>query len=289
MIENILIVFAVLVVFIVIDSFYENRHFKITGYDIKSSKIPEGFEGFKLVVLSDLHNHVYGKANESLVEAIKKEKPDMVIFAGDILTAYDEGDFTPALSLVERIAGEFPSVMAFGNHEYRMVLYPEKYKRSFSEYRELTKKAGATWLDNETLFLERGQKKLAITGLRLDKAYYGRLKLKPMDEAYLDSICPFNDRSIFQILLAHNPDYFPNYAEYGADLVISGHVHGGMIRLPFLGGVVSPMLKLFPKYDRGLYESGGSNMILSAGLGNHSIKMRINNPAELVVINLHSR
>ncbi len=288
MIEYILIIFALLIVFIVVDSFYENRHFRITEYDIKNTKIPEGFEGFKLVVLSDLHNHVYGKANESLVEAIKKEKPDMVLFAGDILTAYGEGDFTPALSLVERIAGEYPSVMAFGNHEYRMVLYPEKYKRNFSEYRELTKKAGATWLDNETSFLERDGKKLAITGLSLDREYYRRLKLKQMDKTYLDGICPFNDRSIFQILLAHNPDYFPCYAEYGADLVISGHVHGGMIRLPFLGGVVSPMLKLFPKYDRGLYESGNSKMILSAGLGNHSIKMRINNPAELVVINLHS-
>lgn len=87
-------------------------------------------------------------------------------------------------------------------------------------------------------------------------------------------------------MIAHNPEYFPAYAEWGADLVLSGHVHGGLMRLPFLGGVIAPSMKLFPKYDGGVFEEHGSTMILSRGLGTHTLPIRIFNPGELVVIRL---
>ena len=85
-------------------------------------------------------------------------------------------------------------------------------------------------------------------------------------------------------MLAHHPAYFDAYASWGADLTLSGHLHGGMIRLPFVGGLVSPQMRLFPKYDKGLYTKKGKKLIVSAGLANHTVNIRINNPPELVVI-----
>ena len=97
------------------------------------------------------------------------------------------------------------------------------------------------------------------------------------------------DRDRYSILLAHNPEHFQAYVSWGADLILSGHVHGGIIRLPFLGGVVSPAMKLFPKYDGGLFSQGNSHMVLSRGLGTHTIPVRINNKAELVVVELTNK
>ena len=107
-----------------------------------------------------------------------------------------------------------------------------------------------------------------------------------MEPSYLRKLLGTPDREKFQLLIAHNPVYFDAYADWGADLVVSGHVHGGIMRLPFLGGVLSPSLTLFPKYDGGMFREHGSTMILSRGLSSHTIPIRIFNPGELIVIEL---
>ena len=121
-----------------------------------------------------------------------------------------------------------------------------------------------------------------ICGAQIDRVYYKRFKAQPMEQGYLAGILGKADESMYTILLAHNPDYFPQYAAWGADLVLSGHVHGGMMRLLILGGVVSPAFKFFPKYDGGIFKQGKSTMILSRGLGMHTIPIRIFNPGELI-------
>ncbi|SHH94836.1 metallophosphoesterase [Clostridium grantii] len=88
------------------------------------------------------------------------------------------------------------------------------------------------------------------------------------------------------ILLVHNPKYFEKYSNWGADLIFSGHVHGGIIRLPYLGGLLSPDRRFFPKYDNGVYENNGNKMIVSRGLGNSHLNLRINNKPELIVVTL---
>ena len=110
-----------------------------------------------------------------------------------------------------------------------------------------------------------------------------------MKKEYLDELLPEQRTDCFQILLAHNPDYFPEYAAWGADLVLSGHLHGGVARLPLLGGVVSPRLHFFPRYDGGKFTHGNSVMIVSRGLGMHTIPFRFNNPGELVEITIRKR
>lgn len=130
---------------------------------------------------------------------------------------------------------------------------------------------------------------IIVYGAEIKEECYRHFRMYPLEEDYMASILGIPDKEQFIILLAHNPDYFTRYAEWGADLVLSGHVHGGLMKLPFLGGVISPALKLFPKYDGGLFQKEGSTMILSRGLGTHTLPIRILNPGELIVVQLQPK
>ena len=139
-------------------------------------------------------------------------------------------------------------------------------------------------LENERVFLPRLN--LEICGVEIDRTYYKRFKHKQMKGDYLPGLLGRSHQDCFELLLAHNPDYFKEYAAWGADLVLSGHIHGGVVKVPFLGGLISPMMHLFPKYDGGRFEEGDSSMILGRGLGMHTIPLRFLNPGELVVLHL---
>ncbi len=284
----VIIILGAFVVFLL--SFYENRHFEVREYSVDSPKIPEAFDGFRMAVLSDLHNQEFGKGNERLLAAIREQAPDIVVCAGDMLVGKPGADFSVASSLVTSLANEFPVYMAMGNHEYRLRVYPDTYQDMWNRYLDETTRSHTAnkvvWLDNKTEYIVRRGEQVAITGLTIDRIYYKRFQKHEMSAEYVEQSCPFPDRSVFQILLAHNPDYFPAYARYGADLVISGHVHGGMVRLPIFGGVISPRLRLFPKYDRGEFYAEKSKMLLHGGLGNHTIRVRVNNRPELMLVTL---
>lgn len=156
----------------------------------------------------------------------------------------------------------------------------------YEAYRQNLKKAGVRYLVNEKSSLP--DYNMDIYGSEIARDYYGKFKKVSMETTYLEETLGKPDRDCFSVLIAHNPDYFQNYAEWGADLVVSGHVHGGLMRLPILGGVLSPAFKLFPKYDGGEFREGTATMILSRGLGTHTLPIRIFNPGELVVIHLES-
>jgi hypothetical protein len=164
-----------------------------------------------------------------------------------------------------------------------MELYPEKYGDMAEKYEAGLKCAGVDRLVNSHCALEK--ENIVIYGSQIDKIYYKRFKIQPMEKNYLGSILGQPNKDRYNILIAHNPDYFPYYADWGADLVLSGHIHGGMVRIPFINkGVVSPNVSFFPKYDAGMYREKESTMILSRGLGMHTIPIRLFNPAELVTI-----
>lgn len=146
------------------------------------------------------------------------------------------------------------------------------------------KRAGIEPLINETAYLPECN--IAICGAQIDRAYFRHFRRIPMETSYLSKLLGTPDGEIFQLLIAHNPVYFDAYAKWGADLVVSGHVHGGIMRLPALGGVLSPALTLFPKYDGGMFKEDNSTMILSRGLSSHTPPVRIFNPGELIVIDL---
>lgn len=236
------------------------------------------------VMLSDLHNKQFGEHNSRLLEAVEECRPDGVLIAGDMLTSQVSGSFAPALETVSALAEKYPVYYANGNHEYRVKTDTERYEDRYERYAKQLRRAGVVLLENESVLLpETG---IRIFGVEIDMDYYKKLRKSVMKVSYLNSLLGRPCADEYNILLAHNPDYFQAYAGWGADLVLSGHVHGGIMRLPVLGGVLSPALRLFPRYDGGLYEEGKSKMVLGRGLGTHTLPIRVFNPGELIVVRL---
>lgn len=239
----------------------------------------------RAVVIADLHNKRYGKNNEILLAAIREKKPDMIWIAGDILTAKPGKTMEPAICFLRELAREFPIYYGNGNHESRLKLYPQTYGNMAGEYGQALAEMGIAPLVNSHVNLE--EYGITVYGVEIAKRYYKRFKQEGMGREYLKRILGEPDNSRFTILLAHNPDYFPDYAQWGADLTVSGHVHGGVVRVPIWGrGVISPGMCLFPKYDGGIFREGGKVMLLSRGLGMHTIPVRLFNPGELWVVEL---
>lgn len=245
---------------------------KTEYYEITSERL---ISNQRIVLLTDLHGCEQGENNNKLLQMIKEADPDYICIAGDMTVK--NGSFTKeVVSFLSRLCQLCPVYYAPGNHEIRM---PEYY-----EYKRKLKEIGVQYLENESLAIGGN---VLIYGLDLPEYWYHKIwekrEFRKEDLCQLLGPCK-EDR--FSILLAHNPEYGRQYAEWGADLTLSGHIHGGIMRLPRLGGVISPSLQLFPKYDAGLFEEEGKTMIISRGLGLHHIKLRFFNRPEVSVINL---
>lgn len=260
---------------------YDSNRFVVADYEVNSDKLKKNMN---ILFLSDLHNKQYGKDNSLLLEEIDKQNPDMILVGGDMMNASPGADFKNAVSFLKIISKKYPVYYGLGNHEYRSRIYPETYGDMHQRYMDALKDTGIVFLDNESVYLEESN--IRITGVTIDRKYYKRFAKRKMEEGYIESIIGSPKESAYQILLAHNPEFFSDYAGFTKDLVLSGHVHGGVARLPFVGGVIAPSLMPFPHYDGGTFDEHNSHMILSRGLGMHTIPVRLFNPGELVVIHL---
>lgn len=276
-----LYVIAVIALFFILVMIIDCNRFVIREYTCVSEKLHK--EG-KFILLSDLHNKSFGKDNERLLRAIEREKPDVILMAGDMYTSARNKDNAEVAEFVSRLAGKYPVYYANGNHEHKTRLYPETFGSMYRDYMEKIEAAGAVILVNDKVFLS--DYNMEIYGLEIEREYYKKFVNQSMGKEYLTETLGKTDLWKFNLLIAHNPDYFDAYADWGADLTVSGHVHGGLMRLPVLGGMISPKLKLFPHYDGGRFEKGKSVMILGRGLGTHTLPIRIFNPGELAVIQL---
>lgn len=259
---------------------YDTNRFVITKYEVKDKRIRKPV---RAVMLADLHNKSFGKDNERLLAAIEECKPDFILVAGDILTAKPGKSPEVAVQLMTSLAAKYSIYYGNGNHEHRLKLYPEIYGDMAERYDRALAEVGICPLVNRHVELK--EYGINIYGAEIDRSYYQRLRVQQMEEDYLKELLGQASGECYTVLLAHNPDYFPSYAAWGADLVCSGHVHGGMARVPFWNkGVVSPSVRLFPKYDGGVFKEGRATMLLSRGLGVHTIPVRLFNPGELYVI-----
>lgn len=239
------------------------------------------------VLLADMHNHIYGPHNELLLEAVEAQMPDAVLSAGDMLIGHSEHSFVPALELFQRLRKKkLPVFYGNGNHEYRMRMEPKCYGSMYQEYAKGLRDCGVILLENQSIPFEKNGLEMRIYGFELDGRYYQKLHQEHFHTRELTKVLGTPSHEVYNILLAHNPVYFDNYAAWGADLTVSGHLHGGIIRIPGSGGVISPQAKLFPKYDAGHFRKDGKDLIVSRGLGTHTVNIRIFNPAELSVIHL---
>ena len=275
-------VVVVAVIILIWVMLYDSNRFVVQEHRISDKRIKKTA---RVVVLADLHNKRYGRENEMLLEAIRQQRPDFILVAGDLITAKPGKSLKTATELLKELSKDYPIYYANGNHEYRLKLYPKTYGNMAQEYGQALAELGIDPLVNSHIVLsEYG---IVIYGVEIEKKLYRRFRIPRMSEDYMNSIVGQASKDMYTVLLAHNPDYFPRYAAWGADLVLSGHVHGGVARVPLLGkGVISPSLRLFPKYDGGIFHEGESTMVLSRGLGMHTIYIRLFNPAELWVVEL---
>lgn len=266
----------------------ETKRFIVSRYQITSEKLPQAFEGTRLALISDLHNSTYGKENQKLLDAIEREKPDYILIAGDMLIAKPERDFTVAVDFLREVSARYPVYYSYGNHECRLKEKKERYGDMSRRYEQAITGLPLHLLHNTRVQIKKEDSYIWIYGLEIAQEYYYRLKKYKMTGNYLNKKLGTKPEE-YSILIAHNPLYFPAYAQWGAELVVSGHNHGGIARVPFLGGVIDPNLRLFPEFDRGIFVENETQMVLSAGIGSHSPNFRAFNLPELVMITLERK
>lgn len=249
-------VLMVLEVIICIFSLYQNYHLVTTEYDVDL-----GLEhDITIVQVSDLHNQVFGVDSSILIDEIKKAEPDMIVITGDLVDK-THTSYGIALSFVEKAVGICPVYYVTGNHE--VWLEGPALDELYSQMKDL----GVVFLDDD--YIETDEYILAgIADKSLDSF-----------DAY-----PAFDDSKPVIMFAHEPQYYSLYKSLGADLVLTGHYHGGQIIIPGMGGFVSPEIEFFPKPYEGIIDYSGMDLVISRGLGNSVLPVRINNYPELVVI-----
>ncbi len=273
-----------------LENLRERHTLKVTKYRVNSPKLPRLEKDKKIIFLTDLHNKTYGESNEKIIKIILKEKPDCIFIGGDMVLGIDKKPCDVALKLIRRLTKISKVYYANGNHEQRMKEHPEKYGNDYKIYRKKLKDCGVIFLENQSISLYYSpeiQDKIQITGVEIPEKYYRKFPKGTLKHTEIEALIGEGNREKYQILLAHNPAHINTYINWGADLVLSGHYHGGMVRIPFLGGAISPQGKLFPPYAGGQYRFDKSDIIVSRGLGEHTIKVRLFNEPEVVVVHLN--
>lgn len=270
----VLIIAAVLVPALLIWLLWANSSPAATQVTVASGALPEAFEGFKIAHVSDLHNAVFGRKNEKLLSLIRAAEPDIIAITGDLIDSRHT-DIDSALAFVEAAAEIAPVYYVTGNHESRL---------DFDAIEPRLIAAGARVLRNEAEDIGRGGERIRLAGI--DDPSFIRTGGTAEERAAAELEQLGDGGGTFTVLLAHRPELVEVYAEYGAGLVLSGHAHGGQVRLPLLGGLYAPGQGLLPEYDSGLYSLGETQMVVSRGLGNSVAPLRVNNRPELVIVTL---
>lgn len=263
----------------------ELHFFKVTRYHVTSRKL-SGLSGpLTILFLSDLHNWKYGEHNERLLSAIENEHPDLILIGGDMLVGKKETPCDIALDLVRKLPSLCPVYYANGNHEQRMKEETEIYGNVYEVYKRKLEESGVIFLENASQRIKIKDTDISISGLELPCSVYTKFQKAQITEQTISTMLGEPD-DYCTVLLAHNPAYMDAYLKWGADIVLSGHLHGGLIRLPLIGGAVTPQGFFFPKYSGEMTREGDQTVIVSRGLGTHTINIRFLNAPELISIQL---
>ncbi|NLW02820.1 MAG: metallophosphoesterase [Clostridiaceae bacterium] len=282
----------IVLIFLGLFWYWQNYGLQTTRIALYYDVLPKGFDGYKIAHISDMHGIEFGRKNSALARRIRDFDPDIVVCTGDMISSHAR-DGQAFLDFLEEMGDQYPIYMCLGNHEQiaEWKEFESEFDYGYESFISQVKEAGVHILDNRTEILEKNGDKIRISGLALELYHYSR-----RDEPYADDGLLLRTEYIeevlgsasggFNLLLAHNPSYFKEYAEWGADLVLAGHIHGGVIRIPFKGGLLSPEHVFFPEYDAGIFEKDKSRMYVNRGLGNTVINMRLFNRPELTEITL---
>ncbi|MBE6869986.1 MAG: metallophosphoesterase [Ruminococcus albus] len=267
LIKKKIIILSVVIVLLTIFCIFQNKYLTVDEYTFTSAKVSKSADDFRIVQVSDLHNAKFGKNNSRLISKIKDQSPDIIVITGDIVDS-NHTNIDTATDFCKESAKIAPCYYITGNHE----MWLDKSETD-TLYSDMTF-AGVTILDSTTITLENG---IYLTGLGDDHLYDGTLA--KLSESVPDDA--------LHIVLAHEPQYLEEeYTLSSPDLIITGHAHGGQVRLPFIGGIVAPDQGFFPKYTAGEYKSGDTTMYVSRGLGNSVIPLRLFNTPEINLLKI---
>ena len=276
--KNILIFLLVTIIVLFIFFTWQNNSITINNISFKNDAIPEGFNGYKILQISDLHNKEFGTNQDKILAKIEKINPDIIVVTGDLIDS-NHTNIDVAMDLINGAIDIAPIFYISGNHEAWSGLY--------SDLKTKLENSGVTVLDNEKIQVFNNNDAIDIIGLS-DTSFIDSDSLEyggNTDTKNLLSTLTENSNN-FKILLSHRPELFNIYSSSNVNLVFSGHAHGGQFRLPFIGGLIAPDQGFLPKLTEGIHTNNNTSMVISRGLGNSIIPIRIFNRPELVVVTL---
>ena len=256
---------------------YINGRVVLTSYDYYNSEIPKSFDGYKIFMVSDLHNAPF---SDDIIGLAEKTDPDIIVFCGDMVQLPDD-DLTENINIIKKFKDDIPIYAVSGNHEMQNKSYWDINEKLWDE--------GAVLLEDDSVAIKRGEDSFLLLGVAdpeadtLEEKHYDKLR-EEINEEFPDGPC-------FSVLLSHRADVYPEIKDTRADLILSGHLHGGVVRLPFVGGVFGRTRKVeFPQYDYGFFDDPDSaDMIVSGGCDKNPKKKRVFNPPEVVLITLNCK
>lgn len=250
-----------------------NTTLDVDEYIISSDEIPPGFDSFRIVQLSDLHDADPDSFSNGFFEQIRSCEPDIIVITGDAVTSYP-----PSCGNVINMLGELTDIadvyFVSGNHEARE---PEQYARLLEAFDKYCVRV----LDNEAVTLNKDGDSVNLIGIT-DPIFFGDMdKRRKIIE---DKMASLTEDGMYNIMLFHHPEYIDEIAASGTQLAFCGHAHGGQFILPFIGGLVAPGQGLFPEYTEGVYAKGETQMVVSRGIGRSAFPFRVNNNPEIVCV-----
>ena len=258
---------------------YENTKLQVSNYKIVNNNIPVDFNNYKIVQISDFHNNQSNTLTNDLIKEIEKQEPNIIVLTGDFIDS-SKTNVEVAMNFIKKINTVAPIYYVSGNHEASISGYT-KFKEQLLENKVII-------LENKTEVLKINESSINLMGIDDPRmAHESFISDSEIVKVELDNVKYNRDK--YNILLSHRPELFDTYVEKEIDLILTGHAHGGQIRIPFMGGIVAPNQGFFPKYTSGIFEKNKTTMVVSRGIGNSIIPFRINNRPELVVITLYNK
>ncbi len=257
---------------------WQNNSISMTEIVFKNTRISEAFDGYKILQISDLHNKEFGSNQNRILSKIEKINPDSIVITGDLVDS-NNTDVDTAMDLINGAITIAPVYYVSGNHE--------AWSGSYNDLKSRLESAGVVVLDNQKTEIFSDRDSIDLIGLS-DLSFIGSDSLEngshAETEKLLDALVEANTN--FKILLSHRPELFNLYSKSNLNLIFSGHAHGGQFRLPFIGGLIAPDQVFFPELTEGIHTKNNTSMIISRGLGNSIIPIRIFNRPELIVVTL---
>lgn len=283
-----MLICIVLVLVAIILQLIELQLFKVTSYQYKTEKVDENVT---VCFLSDLHGRTYGKR---LLQKIKQMKPDVIVIGGDVVSKKKPEELKRMIPFLKALSEVAKVYYCFGNHETTIdtvitVNVPER-KADWDEYLQEIERLGIRILRNEGVEIADS---VYLSGVELPDMFFVKQEMVELSSEKLKEIYEVSpkvmEENMYHLYVAHQPAYARVYETCSPDLILSGHTHGGLVRFPFIGSIISTELTFNPEFDGGRYHlSPKTDLIVSKGLGTHTYHIRILDRAEVVKIQIIS-